>query len=66
MDDLRLDSRAYDPAHINAVLREARRMRNEVLIDLVKSLFDGRLATRVFGNAPTDTITYHKPSHMRG
>ncbi len=49
MDDLRLDARAYDPAYVNAVIREARRMRNEVLRDLVKSLFDGRLTARLTG-----------------
>jgi hypothetical protein len=50
MDEIRFDSHAYDPAHVNAVLREARRMRNEVMVDLVKALFDGRLAARLFGS----------------
>ena len=49
MDDLRLDSRTYDPAYVNAAIREARRMRNEVLRDLAKSLFDGRLTARLIG-----------------
>lgn len=55
MDDLSLDSRAYDlaahdPAYVNAMLREARRMRNAVILDLVKAIFDGRLTSRLFGN----------------
>ncbi len=49
MDDIRFDVQPYDPARVNAVMREARRMRNEVMVDLVKALFDGRLATRLFG-----------------
>ena len=49
MDEIRFDHHAYDPAHVNAVLREARRMRNAALVDLVKALFDGRLAARLFG-----------------
>ena len=49
MDEFRLDARAYDPAHVNAVIREARRMRNAAMIDMVKSLFDGRATARLFG-----------------
>ena len=49
MDDLRLDARAYDPAYVNAVIREARRMRNAALADMVKALFDGRLTARLTG-----------------
>ncbi len=50
MDEIRLDRSAYDPAYVNAMLREARRMRNAVLVDLVKALFDGRLTSRLFGH----------------
>jgi len=64
MDDLKLDSRAYDPAYINAVMRDARRMRNEVLIDLFKAIFDGRLTARLFGKSETDTTSYHGPSPL--
>jgi hypothetical protein len=53
MDEIRFEVSAYDPARVNAVMREARRMRNEVMVDLVKALFDGRLANRLFG-ASTD------------
>lgn len=49
MDEIRFDSRGYDPAYVNAVLRDARRMRNEAMVDLVKALFDGRLVARLFG-----------------
>jgi hypothetical protein len=49
MDEIRFDRHAYDPAYVNAMLREARRMRNEALVDLVKALLDGRLAARLFG-----------------
>ncbi len=52
MDDLRLDSRAYDPAHVAGVIREARRMRNAMLIDAAKALLDGRLWTRLTGDRP--------------
>jgi hypothetical protein len=31
-------------------MRAARRMRNEVLVDLVKAVFDGRLTCRLFGH----------------
>ena len=53
MDDLRLDARAYDPAYVNAVIREARRMRNAAMVDMVKSLFDGRLLARLTGERQT-------------
>lgn len=66
MNDLEFDSRAYDPAYINAVMRDARRMRNEVLIDLFKAIFDGRLTARLFGKSETDTPTYHGPSPLHG
>jgi hypothetical protein len=66
MDEIRFDARAYDPARVNAVLREARRMRNEAMIDMVKALFDGRLATRLFGpstdkghDLPKGTAAHH-------
>ena len=49
MDDLRLDARAYDPAYVNAVIREARRMRNAALADMAKALFDGRALARLTG-----------------
>ena len=49
MDDIRLDARAYDPAYVNAMIREARRMRNAAVIDMVKALFDGRATARLFG-----------------
>lgn len=66
MDDLKLDSRAYDPAYINAVMRDARRMRNEVLIDLFKAIFDGRLTARLFGKSETDTTSYNGPAPLHG
>jgi hypothetical protein len=56
MDEIRFDARAYDPAHVNEVMREARRMRNEVLVDLAKAVFDGRLTRRLFGH---DDATRH-------
>lgn len=64
MDDLKFDSRAYDPAYINAVMRDARRMRNEVLIDLFKAIFDGRLTARLFGKSENDSTSYHGPSPL--
>ena len=64
MNDLQLDSRAYDPAYINAVMRDARRMRNEVLIDLFKAIFDGRLTARLFGKSETDSTSYHGPTPL--
>ena len=54
MNEIRYEVAAYDPA-----LREARRMRNEVIVDLVKALFDGRLATRLFG--PSTDRTHDLP-----
>jgi len=39
MDDLRITT---DPARIHAAMCEARRLRNEVMRDLFKALFDGR------------------------
>jgi|GEM_PF-2016342 len=33
---------AADPTRINAIMCEARRMRNEALRDLFRALFDGR------------------------
>jgi hypothetical protein len=54
MDEIRFDSSAYDPAHVNAVLRDARRMRNELLVDLAKAIFDGRLTDRLFGRRPAE------------
>jgi hypothetical protein len=50
MDEIRFDARAYDPAYVNEMMRAARRMRNEVLVDLVKAVFDGRLTCRLFGH----------------
>ncbi len=50
MDEIRFDANAYDPARVNAVLREARRMRNEVMRDLFKAIFDGRLVARLTGH----------------
>ncbi len=38
----RLFAGNYDPAHINAVMIEARRMRNAVLLGLLRRLFDWR------------------------
>lgn len=55
MDEIRFDVSAYDPARVNAVMREARRMRNEVMVDLVKALFDGRAANRLFGHSTERT-----------
>jgi len=46
MDDLRL---AADPARINAAICEARRLRNAVMRDLFKALFDGRFLALVTG-----------------
>ena len=57
MDDLKFDARAFDPAHVQALMREARRMRNEVLLDMVEALFDGRLATRLMGRRRLATPT---------
>lgn len=66
MDEIRFEAGAYDPARVNEVMREARRMRNEVIVDLVKALFDGRLATRLFGpstdrnhDLPGGTAAHH-------
>ena len=64
MDDLKFDSRAYDPAYINAVMRDARRMRNEVLIDLFKAIFDGRLTAKLFGKSDTHSTGYHGASPL--
>lgn len=66
MDKMEFDSRAYDPAYINAVMREARRMRNEVLLDMFKAIFDGRLTARLFGKSETDKTSYHGPSPLHG
>lgn len=60
MDDIRLDARAYDPAYVNAVMREARQMRNEVVADLIKAVFDGRLTARLFGTRAPATA---RPAH---
>lgn len=50
MDDLRS---AADPARINAAICEARRLRNEVMRDLFKALFDGRFLAFVTGKRKT-------------
>ena len=66
MNKFELDSRAFDPAYVNAVLRDARRMRNEVLIDLFKAIFDGRLTAMLFGKSETDKTSYHGPAPLHG
>lgn len=63
MDENRLDARAYesntydlpayDPAYVDAVIREARRMRNVAMVDMVKAFFDGRFMTLVSGTRRT-------------
>ena len=60
MDDLKIDARAYDPAYVNAMIREARRMRNAALADMVKALFDGRLMTGLTGErkAPSNDLPH--------
>ena len=40
---------AADPARINAIMCEARRMRNEALRDMFRALFDGRFLALVTG-----------------
>lgn len=42
----RLVAGNYDPVHVNAVMIEARRMRNAALLGLLRRLFDWRGARR--------------------
>lgn len=59
MDDLRINA---DPARIDAAIRDARRIRNEVLADLVKALFDGRALARLTGESKARTNDLPKGS----
>ena len=64
MDDLRLDARAYDPAYAQSIMREARRMRAEVLTDMAKALVDGRLLARLTGDRkPASNDQRHDMPH---